>query len=98
VEFRQQDLFDLDLRPADAVMMYLTPWMVEALKPQLAQLRPGARVVTHRFWLEQVRPEKVAVQSDGDGPPHRIYAYVAPLVHDSTMEIGKPPQVPAASD
>ncbi|MSQ18568.1 MAG: class I SAM-dependent methyltransferase [Betaproteobacteria bacterium] len=64
VQFRLEDLFKTDVRPATVVALYLLPEMMEKLQFTLrAQLRPGARVVSHEFgwgsgWLPD-RSEKV---------------------------------------
>jgi SAM-dependent methyltransferase len=64
VQFRLEDLFKTDVRPATVVALYLLPEMMEKLKFTLrAQLRPGARVVSHEFlwggdWLPD-RSERV---------------------------------------
>jgi precorrin-6B methylase 2 len=50
VEFRQQDLFDTDLRPATVVTLYLGSGMNLKLRPKLlAELAAGARIVSHGF-------------------------------------------------
>jgi len=50
VQFREGDLFQVDLRPASVVTMYLLTAVNEKLKPKLlAELKPGARVVSHQF-------------------------------------------------
>lgn len=63
------NMYDLDLRDADVVTLYLWPETNERLKARLLeQMRPQARVVTYRFsmvgWIP-LRPQ------DGDG----IYLY-----------------------
>jgi SAM-dependent methyltransferase len=50
VEFRREDLFETDLRPATVVTLYLSSTINEKLKPKLlAELSPGARVISHVF-------------------------------------------------
>ena len=48
--FVRADLFSVSLRGADVVTLYLLPDVNERLRPKLlAELRPGARVVSHAF-------------------------------------------------
>ena len=67
-----------DLRRATVVTMYLLPESNELLEPILeAQLRPGARVVTHNYsmpgWEDRLlRWERVPTD---DGAEHIVYAY-----------------------
>ena len=50
VEFRQQDVFDADIRQATVVALYIGPAMNLKLRPKLlAELKPGSRVVSHAF-------------------------------------------------
>ena len=50
VEFRREDLFDTDLRPATVVTLYLSTLINARLRPKFVdELRPGARVVSHVF-------------------------------------------------
>ena len=69
VEIRRGDIFEADLREADVVTIFLFPELNERLAPKLrGELRPGARVVSHRFGL-------------GDWPPaRRVAAYGHPLL------------------
>lgn len=48
VELREGDLFETDVRPATVVTLFLWPGVNLRLRPKLlAELRPGARVVSH---------------------------------------------------
>jgi len=52
VEIRQGDVLEADLREASVVTLFLFPELNLKLRPRLrAQLRPGARIVSHRFDL-----------------------------------------------
>jgi methylase of polypeptide subunit release factors len=80
VMIEQRDLFTLDLREADVVMLYLSAELNERLLPQLARLKPGARVVSHAFEIPGVPPERVvAVTSAEDDLDHMVYVWTAPL-------------------
>jgi outer membrane protein assembly factor BamB len=80
VTVEQRDLFTVDLRDVDVVMLYLSPELNERLLPQLARLRPGARVVSHAFGIPGVHPDRVvSVASEEDGLDHAVYVWVAPL-------------------
>src|SRR6187399_1520097 len=49
VTIEQKDIFTLDLSPASVVTLYLLPELNVRLIPQLAQLEPGSRIVSHDF-------------------------------------------------
>lgn len=60
VEFRVEDLFKTDVRPATVVALFLLPEMLERLKFTFReQLRPGSRIVSNEFGM------------GGDWPPDR---------------------------
>jgi len=80
VRIERKDLFTLDLSEMDVITLYLLPRMNERLLPQLAKLKPGARVVCHANPIPGVHPARVVtVVSTEDGLPHKVYLYVAPL-------------------
>jgi SAM-dependent methyltransferase len=59
VAFRKGDLFEADLSEATVVTVYLLPLYLERLAPRLrAQLRPGTRVVSHRYPLPGWKAER----------------------------------------
>jgi SAM-dependent methyltransferase len=75
VTFRVADLFETDLREATVVMLYLLPEVNRRLKPKLfAELRPGARVVSHDFDMGRDWPPDRSVNMGSDG----IYMWVMP--------------------
>jgi SAM-dependent methyltransferase len=55
--FKEQDLFDTDLREATVVTMYLLPQVNLRLRPKLfRELKPGTRVVSHSFDMGGWKP------------------------------------------
>jgi 16S rRNA A1518/A1519 N6-dimethyltransferase RsmA/KsgA/DIM1 with predicted DNA glycosylase/AP lyase activity len=58
VRFIQGDLFKADLSQATVVTLYLSGSINRRLAPKLmAELKPGARVVSHRFEMYDWRPD-----------------------------------------
>jgi hypothetical protein len=62
-KFSMSDLFEVDLRPATVVMLYLSVEINVRLRPKLLEeLRPGSRIVSNRFDMGEVwRPERTLV-------------------------------------
>jgi SAM-dependent methyltransferase len=59
-EFRQADIFAVDLSGASVLTLYLSPEFNERLVPRiLATMRPGARIVSHDFPLGTWRPDAI---------------------------------------
>ena len=74
VTFRQQDLFETDLRKATVVTLYLLPDLNLKLRPRLlAQLKPGTRIVSHQFDMGDWQPDKT-LQTGGA----TVYLWIVP--------------------
>ncbi len=83
VTIEQQDIFTVDLKPADVVAFYLNPVVNRRLIPQLQRLKPGARIVSHSFPVGDIQPDEVVTMiSKEDGSEHYIYLWTAPLTPD----------------
>jgi hypothetical protein len=82
--FYQRDLFETDLRQATVVTMYLLPEYNLLLRPRLlAQLRPGARVVSHDWdmgdWTPDYKAEvPVPDKSVGLRKSSKVYVWIVP--------------------
>jgi SAM-dependent methyltransferase len=75
VTFKVADLFETDITEASVVMLYLLPELNRRLKPKLfAQLRPGARVVSHDWDMGRDWPPDEYIKLGIDG----IYMWVMP--------------------
>jgi SAM-dependent methyltransferase len=78
LSFRQQDLFEADLTPATVVTLYLSPDLNRRLRPKLlSELRPGARIVSHRFDMGDWVPSRTLQVSSNEGS-HTLYLWVVP--------------------
>jgi len=69
----QGDIFVSDFTQATVLTMYLLPSLNMRLRPQILAMRPGTRVVTHAFNMEDWEPDE---SSDVDG--RRVYLWVVP--------------------
>ena len=64
VTFRVQDIFDTDIQPATVVTLFLSPELNARLRPKLtSQLKPGSRIVSHRYGIGDWVPEKTVTLS-----------------------------------
>jgi SAM-dependent methyltransferase len=72
------DIFETDISDADVVFLYLLPELNVKLMPQLAQLKPGARIISYEFDMRGAKPAKVYRADDEDGYPYQIYKWVVP--------------------
>src|SRR3954468_21572226 len=70
---RQADIFATDFSQATVITMYLLPGLNMKLRPQLLAMRPGTRVVSHSFTMEDWEADEI---SSIDG--RRAYFWVVP--------------------
>jgi len=79
--FVRGDIFETDFSEATVVTLYLLPSLNLRLRPTLLGLRPGTRVVSHAFAMEDWTPDEVSraggrtarlwiVPASVDGPWH----------------------------
>jgi cyclopropane fatty-acyl-phospholipid synthase-like methyltransferase len=65
VRFVQADIFKADLSEATVVTMYLSPATNLRIRERLRQhLRPGTRIVSHRFDMGDWKPEQERLVGD----------------------------------
>lgn len=76
VEIREQDIRSVDLSPASVVTMYLYPNANLRLRRAIrSQLKPGARVVSHKFDMGNWTPAKTEQLKDSAGLMRTIYLW-----------------------
>lgn len=74
--FVWQDVLKTDLSPATVVTLYLFPELNARLATKfLAELRPGTRIVSHRFPVANWTPIRT-LAPDGMRRPYPVYFYV----------------------
>lgn len=78
VRFFEGDLFDVDLTEATVITLYLFPEVNMKLRPQLMQLAPGTRVVSHNYDMGDWVPDQVKKIDIPGGREHTIYLWVIP--------------------
>ena len=83
VTFRIEDLFTTDLREATVVTLYLYPAMNRKLAPRLlAELKPGARIVSHEYGIGDWPPDKTE-EMVVNGERHVIHFWTVPPAGES---------------
>jgi hypothetical protein len=57
--FMKADIFETDFSDATVVTMYLLPQLNLKLRPKIAAMKPGTRVVSHAFSMEDWQPDQI---------------------------------------
>ncbi|HTU17630.1 MAG TPA: TIGR03000 domain-containing protein [Gemmataceae bacterium] len=81
VTIEKKNFFDVDLKPASVVMLYLTPELNVQLLPQLKKLKAGSRIVSHNFDIKGYPPKR-SETVNVDGVKHNVYLWEAPLMKE----------------
>lgn len=90
VTIKEADVFTVDLSEADAVVMYLLPWMLKQLIPQFDAMPPGRRIVSHDFKISGCKPDQtIEVAALEGNPPHRhfVHLWITPLKKGTDEEL-----------
>ena len=75
VAFRNEDLFEADIREATVVTLYLLPSLNVKLRPKLwKELKPGTRIVSHNFDMGEWKPEETVQVGS-----HTVYLWTVPV-------------------
>lgn len=77
VTFVEGDIFATDFADATVVTLYLLPSLNMRLRPKLLALRPGTRIVSHDYGLEDWEPDEQDVTLSG----RALYWMVPARVH-----------------
>jgi len=78
VQITEGSLLNIDLHPADVVILYLDTGANDMLKPKMeTQLKSGSRVVSHDFEVRGWKPAKVE-KMKAYNRTHTIFLYTMP--------------------
>jgi hypothetical protein len=82
---QQGDIFATDFKAATVLTMYLLPALNLKLRPTILTMRPGTRVVSHSFTMDDWEADEI---SSLDG--RRAYFWVVPANVQGTWKIALP--------
>jgi len=72
-KFIRGDIFETDFSQATVVTMYLLPGLNLKLRPRILEMKPGTRVVSHQFNMDDWQPDET---TNLDG--RRAYLWIVP--------------------
>jgi SAM-dependent methyltransferase len=73
VRIVQGDIFETDFSSATVVTLYLLPELNLRLRPTLLNMKPGTRVVSHSFLMDDWEPDERSMTEDGSA-----YLWIVP--------------------
>jgi uncharacterized protein (TIGR03000 family) len=83
VEIRKGDILNEkdmhDLKDATVVLLYIGDDLGARMEPLLkSQLKPGTRIVSHRFTIGEWKPTKTVTVSGQDGEEYTLHLWIVP--------------------
>jgi len=82
--FVKADIFESDFSQATVITMYLLPQLNVKLRPKLLNLKPGTRIVSHAFTME----EWMADQTDS-ADSRTAYLWIVPAKVEGTWRLAQ---------
>ena len=84
VEFVNKDLFQMDFKEASVLTLYLLPEVNLRLRPKiLDELKPGSRVVSHAFDMDDWQADEQATVEPGG---ETVYFWIVPAKVEGTWD------------
>ncbi|MDR0440722.1 MAG: class I SAM-dependent methyltransferase [Candidatus Accumulibacter sp.] len=77
-KFDQADIFESDFSNATVVTLFLLPDLNIRLRPTLLDMKPGTRVVSNSFNMDDWQPDETAQVSEGCSDFCTAYKWVVP--------------------
>jgi SAM-dependent methyltransferase len=85
VKFIKADIFETDFNEATVITMYLLPSLNIKLRPKLLDMRPGTRLVSHAFNMEDWQPDQTATVEGRDA-----YLWIVPAKVQGSWKLTVP--------
>jgi SAM-dependent methyltransferase len=85
VRIIQGDIFETDFTSATVVTLYLLPELNLRLRPTILNMKPGTRVVSHSFMMDDWEPDDRSMTEDGTA-----YLWIVPAKVAGTWEFREP--------
>jgi len=86
-EFVQADLFETDLSKATVITLFLLPEINLRLRPLILELKPGTRIVSNTFTMEDWIPDDTTNADDADSYWNTAYMWIVPAKVEGTWRL-----------
>ena len=77
-QFVEADLFEFDFSKATVITMFLLPELNMKLRPKLLDMKPGTRIVTNTFTMQEWHYDEVAKTGDESNRWNTAYLWIVP--------------------
>jgi hypothetical protein len=87
--FQEADLFTVDLSKANVITMFLLPSINMKLRPKILELRPGTRIVSNTFSMEDWNADETQTISGDCSSWCTALLWIVPAKVDGTWKLGQ---------
>jgi hypothetical protein len=85
-DFINADIFEYDLSKATVITMFLLPDINMKLRPKILELKPGTRIVTNTFSMQDWQYDEVKVLDDESITWNTAYLWIVPAKVEGTWK------------
>jgi hypothetical protein len=85
--FAKADLFESDFSKASVLTLFLLPEINIKLRPKILNLKPGTRVVSNSFDMEEWKPDQTVTVSEGCTSWCEAYLWIVPARVQGTWKL-----------
>jgi precorrin-6B methylase 2 len=87
--FMKADIFESDFSQATVITMYLLPQLNLKLRPKILDLKPGTRIVSHAFTMEEWRADETITAQDNNSYSRTAYLWIVPAKVEGSWQVGQ---------
>ncbi len=87
--FVKADLFETDLSKAQVITMFLLPSINMTLRPKILDLKPGTRIVTNSFTMEDWQADQTETVTDDCTSWCTAHLWIVPAKVEGTWQLGE---------
>lgn len=84
--FAKADIFESDFSKATVITMYLLPQLNLRLRPKILDLKPGTRIVSHAFTMDDWRADETVSSQDNASYSRTAYLWIVPAKVEGTWK------------
>lgn len=85
--FAKADIFESDFSQATVITMYFLPQINLKLRPKILDLKPGTRIVSHAFTMEEWAPDDKASVPDSNAFNRTAYLWIVPAKVEGAWQL-----------
>jgi hypothetical protein len=87
--FRRADLFETDFSKAQVVTLFLLPSINMRLRPKILEMRPGTRIVSNTFTMEDWTPDQSETIGGDCTSWCTAHLWIVPAKVEGTWDLGQ---------